>query len=213
MIQLLYDIKRVYAESHMVASFDNPHFQSCIDRCSEDTKITTAMHFVNMVYNPTTMDVVLHSVRGEAFILDIIVAVHDGLRLKNAILLNSKRNHGRQHFVRNCELIFSLTMWTLYEVTNHYKHFDSLLARMISIVDRVGDARRRIWYLETRLLLVRPIRLANIILIFSRRHPESILTRTPRTQDYDWPVDNAGQCTDWLGLECLYTLRLTLWKS
>jgi hypothetical protein len=25
-------------------------------------------------------------------------------------------------------------------VTNHYKHFDSLLARMISIVDRVGDA-------------------------------------------------------------------------
>jgi hypothetical protein len=38
------------------------------------------MHFVNMVYNPTTMDVVLHSVsEHEAFILDIIVAVHDGL--------------------------------------------------------------------------------------------------------------------------------------
>jgi hypothetical protein len=81
MIQLLYDIKRVYAESHMVARLLIIHiFQSCIDRCSEDTKITTAMHFVNMVYNPTTMDVVLHSVsEHEAFILDIIVAVHDGL--------------------------------------------------------------------------------------------------------------------------------------
>jgi hypothetical protein len=81
------------------------HISNRIDRCSEDTKITTAMRFVNMVYNPTIMDGVLHSVsEREAFILDIIVAVHDGFRLKNAILLNGKRNHGRQHFVRNCEL-------------------------------------------------------------------------------------------------------------
>jgi hypothetical protein len=63
------------------------------------------------------------------------------LALKNAILLNSKRNHGRQHFVRNCEPdIFAYNVNTLMIVTNHYKHFDSLLARMISIVDRVGDA-------------------------------------------------------------------------
>jgi hypothetical protein len=39
---------------------------------------------------------------------------------------------------------------------------------------------------------VRPIRLANIILIFSRRHPAIQFWHGPsRTQDYDWPVDNA----------------------
>jgi hypothetical protein len=75
MIQLLYDIKRVYAESHMVVRLLIIHIFNRIDRCSEDEN-TTAMHFVNMVYDPANMDGVLYSVsEREAFILqDIIVA-------------------------------------------------------------------------------------------------------------------------------------------
>jgi hypothetical protein len=86
-------------------------------------------------------------------------------------------------------------------VTNHYKHFDSLLARY----DHRRQSRRCSEEFDTSgetILLVRPIRLANIILIFSRniQRPNSD-TDPPRTQDYDWPVDNADSVlTAWFGM-------------
>jgi hypothetical protein len=57
--QLLYDIKRVYAESHMVASFDNPFSFSVVSIDVRKIRKSQLPCFVNMVYNPTTMDVVL----------------------------------------------------------------------------------------------------------------------------------------------------------
>jgi hypothetical protein len=63
--------------------------------------------------------------------LDIIVAVHDGFALKNAILLNSKETMDANTLFAIANLIF-FGVNTLMIVTNHYKHFDSLL-RMRSV--------------------------------------------------------------------------------
>lgn len=83
MIQLLRDIKRCHGNKSdmIVCLLDNLQFRSCIDRCTEDAKITTALHFVNMVHDPTTMNAVMHSVseREASILQDMIVAVHTGL--------------------------------------------------------------------------------------------------------------------------------------